>query len=456
MQLRPYQAEAIDKLRSAYKTGKKSLLLVAPTGAGKTVMFSSIVANRIGRGLTTMILVHRQELVDQVVRTLAAFGVTAGVIAAGSPATDSLVQVASVWTLSRRLHRHAPPQLLIIDEAHHAVAQSWQKVITAYSNAIVLGVTATPERQSGEGLDALFQDMILGPTVAQLQDIGALCHARTFAPPGPDLSGVATRMGDWVPSELELAVEKSSVMGDAIAHYKSHCDGEPAIAFCVSVKHAQHVAEQFRQAGYTAVSIDGSMEKEERKGIVKEFTDGRINILTSCDLVSEGFDVPRATAAILLRPTQSRALFLQQCGRCLRPWPGKERAVILDHAGNTGRFGLVSDEQQWTLSGRKRRAGSKKPAVPEGVRICTSCFSASRATGSACFHCGTAFPIKQRATRVVEGSLVEVTASPVRKRRQLNPATDYAGLVALGKQRGYRAPEIWARHIINARLKKGR
>jgi len=454
MQLRPYQAEAIDNLRSAYKTGKKSLLLVAPTGAGKTVMFSSMVSNRIKRGLSTTILVHRQELIDQVVRTLSAFGVEAGVIAAGHPYTPSLVQVASIWTLAKRLEKYPPPQLLIIDEAHHAIAKSWQSVITAYSGAFVLGVTATPERQSGEGLDALFEDMILGPTVAHLQDIGALCRARTFAPPGPDLTGVATRMGEWVTEQLELAVEKSSVMGDAIAHYKLHCDGEPAIAFCVSVKHAQHVAEQFRQAGYTAASIDGSMDKDQRKSIVKEFTDGHINILTSCDLVSEGFDVPRATAAILLRPTQSRALFLQQCGRCLRPWPGKERAVILDHAGNTSRFGLVSDEQQWTLAGRKRRAGSKKPAAPEGVRICTSCFSASRATGSACPHCGTAFPVKQRATRVVEGSLVEVTASKVPKRRQLNPASDYAGLVALGRQRGYRAPEIWARHIINARLKK--
>jgi hypothetical protein len=463
--LRPYQELLINQARTAYASGFKAPLLVAPTGSGKTVMFSAIAQGAASRGHGCIILAHRQELLTQISNTLTMFDVPHGTIAATHKATPEsaaqLVQVASVQTIVRRLDRVTPPKLIIIDEAHHAIKRTaWGRVVDHFRDAKILGVTATPERLSGEGLDDLFDYMILGPSVRELQELGALCPVRTFAPPGPDLSGVRSSMGDWVQSELADAVQRSSVMGDAIQHYRKHCDGQPAIAFCVSVKHAQHVAQQFRDAGYRAESIDGAMKPTDRHRIIKEFTDGIINVITSCDLISEGFDVPRAAAAILLRPTQSRALFLQQCGRALRPWSGKDCAVILDHAGNTRRFGLCTQQQEWNLAGKPRRAGkSRNDPAPAGLRICLHCFAADDRGSLVCRECGSPFPVKQRVQRVIDGSLVEVDGDvkPVRGkplRQEQSMTSTLEGLIELGKIRGYANPRGWATHIMAARGKR--
>ena len=458
--LRPYQESLIDQARKAYSSGYSAPLLVAPTGSGKTVMFSAIAESAAARGHRCIILAHRQELLTQISNTLTMFGVPHGTIAATHKATPEsaaqLVQVASVQTIVRRLDRTTEPRLIIIDEAHHAIKRTaWGRVVGHFPNAKILGVTATPERLSGEGLNDLFDHMILGPSVRELQALGALCAVRTFAPPGPDLSGVRTSMGDWVQSELAEAVQKSSVMGDAIQHYRQHCDGEPAIAFCVSVKHAQHVAQQFRDAGYSAESIDGAMKQADRHRIIKEFTDGTINVIASCDLISEGFDVPRATAAILLRPTQSRALFLQQCGRALRPWSGKDCAIILDHAGNTRRFGLCTQQQEWNLSGKPRRVGkSRNDKQPASLRVCLRCFAADDRNALVCGECGTPFPVAQRVTKTVAGSLVEVNGDVKPLRREQSMTSSLEGLIQLGKLRGYQNPHAWAKHIMDARSRR--
>ena len=458
MQLRPYQIECLDKLRNAYKTGFKAPLLVAPTGAGKTVMFAHVVAGRIAKGGRPMVLCHRTELVEQIVRALKKVHIEAGVIAAGYPSNlDAPAQVASVMTLINRLGKVPAPDLLVVDEAHHATPKtSWGKVLAYWPNAYRLGVTATPTRLSGEGLSDIFDNLVLGPTTQELIDNGFLSPVRVFAPSSPDLSGVKRRMGEFILSDLEAPMSSKSLVGDALTHYRRHADGRRAIAFCVSVNHARAVAEQFRSFGYRAESVDGAMDRTTRSDIIRKFAHGQISILTSCDLVSEGFDLPEIEVGISLRPTASVGLWLQQVGRCLRICEGKQSAIILDHAGNALRHGLPNDEREWTLEAgivERKRVGEASPSV----KVCNRCFAASPSTAQACKECGEPFPIKERKVTETEGDLAEITSEVIKgqvKKRQVNNADTLEGLIALGRQRGYANPFGWAKHIYEARQKK--
>ena len=465
--LRPYQIKALDDVRAAYRSGKRAPLLVSPTGSGKTVMFSSVANGVKQRGKRVIILCHRSELIEQIDRALRDVGLVPGIISADrAESPRAPVQVASVMTLIRRLERTPPPDLIICDEAHHCIASSsWGRVIGHWPQALVLGVTATPIRLSGEGLDDVFDTLVQGPTVQELIGLGALSPVTVYAPPGPDLSGVHMRMGEYIASELSEVMSKSRVVGDAVEHYTRHAAGRPAIAFCVSVKHATAVAEQFRKGGYTSVSIDGSLDGSLRRTIVRDFTAGRINVLTSCDLISEGFDVPRVEVGLLLRPTKSTGLYLQQCGRVLRPFPGKERALILDHAGNTLKHGLPTAHREWSLAGRVvdgcGKAGDREVS---SVRVCGRCFAANASTRRECGECGELFEVKGRSPSQLAGTLREIHDDGVplaagagqaqRRTRAPNAANDLAGLIALGEMRGYRNPAGWAKHILEAREKK--
>lgn len=418
-------------------------------------MFSYMAGRAVEKGLKVWILAHRVELLDQISRTLREFAVPHGVIAPGYIADRRKpVQVASVFTLARRLERYDPPDLIIVDEAHHAIsASTWGKVITAFPAAKLLGVTATPIRLSGEGLGDLFETMVQGPTMRELIDLGALSPYRLFAPAGVDLTGVHTRMGDFVRGEIEAAMDKPSITGDAVSHYRKLAPGRRAVAFCVSVEHAVHVAEQFRAAGISAQAIDGSMDRTLRASVLSEFSAGRIQVLASCDLISEGFDVPAIEAAILLRPTQSLGLYLQQVGRALRTFPGKTEAVILDHAGNVKRHGLPDEERVWSLDGTQRRKGAQKSEIP--VKTCGSCFATVHSAATHC-SCGFEFPVHRREVEQRDGVLEEVDlATAVRQRRQeQGRAQTEAELIAIGKARGMRRAELWARHVIRARQAK--
>jgi DNA repair protein RadD len=453
-----YQESCIAGLRAAYRSGKRAPLLVAPTGSGKTVMFSYMAAEVFRRGNRATILVHRQELMDQVSDTLSAFAVRHGLVSAGRNDRNSQnIQVASVFTLVRRVHHYFEPTLLIIDEAHHAINDStWGKIIAAYPNARILGVTATPVRLSGEGLGDIFDTIVMGPSTQELIDKGRLSPVQVFAPPTIKLVGVHSRGGDYVKSELETFVNHARVTGDAIAHYQRLTPGQRAVVFCVSIKHAEAITAGAQKAGISAVKIDGKMDKGVRRGIIQDFRTGRIKWLVSVDLISEGFDVPDIEVGISLRPTQSVGLWLQQCGRIIRAFPGKSRATILDHSGNSLRHGLPTETRDWNLSGSISSAGgSKEP----GVRVCPSCFSAQRSGSITCAHCGAAFPVESRTVATAKGDLEEITQEKIeaiRARQTQGQTQTLEELVKLGLMRGY-APgkaRAWAGYVMAGRQKK--
>ena len=405
MQLRPYQAQAVSELRDALGTAR-SALLVMPTGAGKTVVFTEIARLATLKNKTVFILVHRRELIKQASDKLKAAGVEHGIISAGFKRSDSLVQVCSVQTLVRRLHTvDTEPDLLIIDEAHHAVAGSWEKVIQQFQNAKLVGVTATPCRLDGRGLGSHFSTLVQGPYVEQLVVSGYLSPHIVFAVPTKvDLTSVKIRGGDYATDQLSEAMNRPSITGDAVIQYKKNADGLPAIAFCCNIKHATSVSESFQDAGYRAKLVTGTMPKEERDDAISGLADGRTQILCSVDVVSEGTDVPAVSAAILLRPTQSEGLYLQQVGRILRPQPGKI-AIVLDHVGSTSKHGFIDDRRVWSLDAKPKRQRQDEPAP--SVRQCPKCFAAFKPR-PVCPRCGHVFPVKVRRIEFRDGELVEM------------------------------------------------
>jgi superfamily II DNA or RNA helicase len=438
------------------------------------------------------LLVHRAELVKQVCMTLARFGVEHSVIAPAAIVRQCMagefrelgrsyvnaqagVFVCSVQTLVRRLDNMKAPDLIICDEAHHGTdGSTWGKIIAAYPEAKCLLVTATPCRLDGKGLGVnaggFADDIIVAQSMRWLIDNGYLSEYRYFEPPMQvALAGVKMRYGDYAKNDLNKAVDKPTVTGDAVDHYLRLARGKRAVAFCVSVAHAEHVAEKFNAAGVPASTLDGSLDPGEREKRIAAFAAGDILLLASCDVVSEGFDLPAIEAAILLRPTQSLSLYLQQVGRALRTYPGKEFAIILDHVGNRQRHGLPDDDREWTLEGVTRRA-SINDGAGVSIKTCAACFAIYK-PAPACPYCGSAAQKKQRELQEQAGNLVELTPEARKgirarleeqkrleqrqKKREERDCRTLEDFIALGESRGYKFPRQWAEKRFGFRSGKG-
>jgi superfamily II DNA or RNA helicase len=455
--LRSYQSCAVQDLRLAYRDGARAPLLVLPTGGGKTIVMAEIIRSLAARGRRALVLVHRRELIRQTSRKLDLAGIEHGIIAAGTQPTDAAIQVASVQTLVRRLSSIAvPPDLVLLDEAHHATAGSWARVLGHWPGALRLGVTATPVRLDGRGLSAVFDRLVLGPSVADLMFAGFLTGWKIYAPPQKaDLSMLRKRAGDYAIDQAADALDRPTVTGDAIEHYQRLAAGKRAIVFCCNVRHAEHVAAQFCGNGIAAATLLGSSQPEERDRLVQQFAAGELQVLVTVDVVSEGFDCPAAEVAILLRPTASLGLYLQQVGRVLRPAPGKQAALILDHVGNVHRHGFPDDPRDWSLEGitRTGRGGAGQPAP--SVRTCSTCFAAFK-PAPVCPCCGAhCAPEPKRPMHQVAGELQELKRVNAQlradERRQRAAARTLSQLLALAKARGY-SPG-WAYRVHNARTR---
>ncbi len=444
MQLRPYQIESINSVREAFRSGRRAPLLVLPTGAGKTVVFSWIAANA---KVNVLILVHRRELLKQTSAKLSAFGVSHGLISPHyTPKYSERVQVASVQTLVNRLDKIQRPGLIVIDEAHHANAGTWETVLNHYGSKR-LGVTATPVRSDGRGLIEAFDALCVGPTVKELIDLNFLTRPKVYAPAKQvDLSGVRSNGGDYVRSELSEAMDKPTITGDAVKFYRRLADGVPAVVFCVSVVHAMHVAASFRSAGYRSEAVYGDMKESDRKRILNGLGD-YIDVVCSCDIISEGTDIPAIGCAILLRPTQSEGLYLQQVGRALRCYPGRTEAIILDQVGNVLRHGMPDDDRPWTLEGRKK--GERRKTDEVKASQCPSCF-AVYPSGRICPECGHERELTPREIEQVEGELIEVQR--VERRKEQGRARTLEALRAIEREKGYRRG--WAERVYHGRKRK--
>jgi superfamily II DNA or RNA helicase len=409
MKLRPYQQTAITQINEQFQAGKRSVLYQLPTGGGKTVIFSDIIFTAVQASKRVCVLVHRVELLNQAAETLRSLGIPNGRIK-GKVRYDPQfsVHVASVQTLSRNTNAYPPDlfDLLVIDEAHHAVAGSWDRVIKRFRTAKVLGVTATPCRLDGRGLGGCFQTLIQGPQLEALQDDGFLAQSKVYAPPALfDQGRLKTSMGDFQMGDASARLATVKVIGDVLSHYRRHLNGGTAIAFCCSIAHAESVASAFNEAGITAASIDGTMTEERRTSLLSSLSIGSIKVLTSCALIGEGVDVPSVSGCILLRPTKSLALHLQMVGRCLRPDGGKP-AVILDHVGNYQRLGHHLLHRTWSLDDGVSLGCGRSGIDRMSTWLCQACDFLAPTELQECPECGSPRPATKKEIVTIEAELV--------------------------------------------------
>ena len=494
--LRQYQQQLADDVRNAYRRGFKCPLVVASTGAGKTVLFSYITHGAALRGNPVLIAAHRKEIIRQISLSLARFGVEHQVIAPAdkvrqikvahfrafgrSYVRDSATtMVGSVQTMVTRFDtieatiakaRPDAKLIVVMDEGHHVVQDTqWGRVMDQFPDALGLIVTASPERLDGRGLGkgqgGYADTMIEAPSMAWLINNGFLSPYRVFtAPQQIDLTGVHSRMGDYVASEVQERIDKPSVTGDTIEHYKRHANGMRAVVFCVSVEHSKHVAAEFQAAGIPSAHMDGGLEDRERDQAIIDFADGKVLVLCNVGLISEGFDLASIAqkdvtidCLIDLAPTQSLVNAMQRWGRALRPAPGKV-AIILDHAGNVLRHGLPDDDRPWTLEGRKKtkRKAENDNEPPVLITTCNKCFTIHR-PANCCPTCGHEYPAHDRKVEHHDGELVELNdeqLAAIRRQKMLaqGKAQSLEDLVAQGISQG-RAMKIIAARAEKAALR---
>ncbi|NBK24934.1 MAG: DEAD/DEAH box helicase, partial [Spirochaetia bacterium] len=352
--LRPYQLDAVSQIEDCWAKGIQCVVCQLPTGGGKSRIIRQITDNYAANKKVIYLVAHRNTLVRQLSQEIAEADIKHGIIQSGAPFIRYRIQVCSMQTLVRRLDKLAEPEIIIVDEVHHIRSGSYMKILNFWPDAKVLGMTATPSRPDGKGLDDIFDRLILGPTMKELIEAGFLSDYEYYAPAVLDMEGVKVKAGEFNTEQTLERVDRKTITGSAVEHYRKYADHMPAIASCVSIAHSEHVAQEFREAGYKALAVNSTMDALDVQRAIGGLRDGSIEILTQCEMLGEGVDVPAATCLIGLRPTASLVIFLQHVGRVLRKSPGKDKAIILDHVGNWSRFGLPDDEREWTLEGKPK------------------------------------------------------------------------------------------------------
>lgn len=345
----------------------------------------------------------------------------------------------------------------LVHNCHHAVAGQWRNVTDRNPNAFLLGLTATPERLDGKGLGiesgGVYEKLVLGPSVKSLIERGYLSQPRVFAPPiNFDDSALRTIAGDYDVKQMSEMLDQPQIIGDCVRHYSKICPNMPAIAFCSTIEHARHTAEQFCNSGFNFKCIDGTMSDFDRRDAIDGLGSGQYDGLTSCNIISEGTDIPVVGCAIFLRKTKSLSLYLQQAGRVLRPYSGKEYSIILDHVRNVENHDFPEDERDWSLEGRRKQ---KRDEDEIFIRTCPQCYACYKSSLRACPVCGFGAEnaIKsQREIEFIDAELVEI--QKVQKERERKEANAFNKLLELGKQRGYSNPYAWAKIVLNSRKRK--
>lgn len=473
MQLREYQSQAVRDIRDSIARGNRSIVLVLPTGAGKSAIATAIAAGADHKGKRVMFLAPRRELIYQISDHFNLSDVDHGVMMAGErPSFIEKHQIACIPTLARRCFRDGEviepslfgggtpipgADLVIVDEAHIGVGCQAQTVIEHYkqTGAVVLGLTATPARKDGRGLGAIYDDMVIGPTVRELTEQGYLVPARYFGGATPDLEGVKMQAGDYNQKQIGERANEPVLVGDIVSNWCRIASERQTFVFAVDVAHSKALCEQFKAAGVKAEHLDGKTENDERKEIQERLRKGETQVIVNCQVMTYGVDFPPVSCIVLATPTKSVTKYFQSVGRGLRPCDGKTDCLVLDHSGVVDELGFIDDDMPWSLDGKEkvqeRKASEKKE--PENI-TCDECSAVFR-PARRCPVCGHLMESKyKRVIEAFEADLVEINRKEkfreTRKWSIDDKARFFGELRSIAKRQGYR--DGWAAYKYKAKL----
>jgi len=453
IQLRPYQRDLEQRTYYNWNNGKKNVLIVLPTGGGKSVVISEIVLNKHLLGAMQCVIAHRTELVSQMSIHIARRGIPHRIIAPKNVVSAIIKEhrrefgqsfvnptancaVGSVDTIQARRDdlKDWAKQIdyWTIDEGHHCIGaeikigtnqtetkwnttpNKWGKVANMFVNAHGLGVTATPSRADGQGLgrhhEGLYDEMIVGPSMRWLIDNGYLSEYEIAVPESDyNISDDAvTKTGDFSRNKMRAESKRSKIVGDVVKNYQRLAAGKRAICFATDVETSGEIAQQFKDAGISAVSISAKTPSDVRAHYIREFRENKIQILVNVDLFGEGFDCPAVEVVIMARPTASLGVYLQQFGRALRLMPGKLFGLIIDHVSNWKRHGFPDKNHIWTLDRRDKRGKGEPDPEDIPLTACRACSRPYERFHAKCPYCGhEPVPVAtSRSIELVDGDLV--------------------------------------------------
>ena len=437
LKLRDYQLELIDGVYNSLRQGNKKIMVQSPAGSGKSVTMSEIAKRATDKGNRVLFVVHRRELVNQIKQTFKLNNVNM-----------QLCHVGMIQTVTNQVKRGGveKPSIILVDEAHHGLAKTYTRIYEAFPDSIVLGFTATSWRMAKKGFTDVFDDLILGKTVQWLIDNNRLAPFKYYSKKLINTENLKRNStGDYSNDSIELAME-STIFGDVVDNYRKFADNKKTIVYTHSVESSKQVADRFVSEGYTAMQVDGKTPKAEREFAMQQFRSGAIRILVNAELYGEGVDVPDCECVVLVRPTESLTLFIQQTMRAMRYMPGKQ-AIIIDHVGNYTRHGLPTTDHDWTeyFKGNKKKA--KENTVV--VRECENCFGVYQGNTAECPHCGYVHVV-ERTNEELEvdetAELEEITEADVITLdfREPKDCKNMQELYDLAKHRNYKPG--WAYH----------
>ena len=431
--LRDYQLDIYNKIRTALAQHKNPCA-VLPCRSGKSYIIKEICDKAALKGSRVLVLAHRRLLLKQHMKLI------------------TNARFESVFTEVNHLAENGRVDLIIIDEAHIAGAESYKKVCEFY-NCPIIGFTATAKRLDNKPL-SMFDCVINGIDADTLIKKGLIAPYDLYAPKlNIDLSKVSMSGADFNNEELGATMCDKKIYGDIIKYYKELADGKQSIAYCVNIAHSKSICDLFNSVGIPAKHIDASTPEKERDIIMQEFKDGKFTILCNCNLISEGITLPECECCLLLRPTQSETLYIQQSCRCLTPLPNKH-SIIIDYVGNCYAHGMPTEPRVYDLKPQKIRNATREPDVL--VRMCKNCLLVYSGVQSKCPYCGFENGKTQKQIEIDYKAELERITELKRKqaRREVGMCQDRASLIELGKRRGYKNPAYWADTILTARQQK--
>lgn len=440
MNLYDYQQKAYDETKQAFKQGLKRVLVVAPCGWGKSYLFAKMTADTIENNATgeVLILTHRTELLQQHKKLFQDLNID-----------TNRIRIVSVFTEKNHIQENIKPLLIIADESHLSMANSWQTVINRY-NTYTVGFTASPCRLDNKPLGDIFEYMVESVSVDFLIKNKKLAPYEYYAPMTVDTENLKTVAGDYTLVDLEQLMCQNYIYSDVVKSYQRIADNEQCIAYCVNVKHAKETAEQFRKQGYTAECIHGGLSSKERDRVMQEFRNGKITILCNCGIISEGVSINNCSVCLLLRPTQSLALNIQQSMRCMRYAPGKT-AKIIDCVGNYSRHGLPTTKHSWSLTRPPKKHQNLTITGDYAIRVCPFCFKTFK-TAPTCPYCNQEYPLTEREIKekknielqhITEQQMKELEQQKKQKRMEVGKARTRADLIRIARERGYNMGWVW-------------